>query len=33
MKVNKKLFGVTQAEKGVSKMVSVSLAEAEKVVS
>lgn len=32
MKVNKKLFGVTQAEKGVSKMVSVSLAEAQKVV-
>ncbi len=32
MKVNKKLFGVTQEEKGVSKMVSVSLAEAQKVV-
>ena len=32
MKVNKKLFGVTQEEKGVSKMVSVSLAEAQQVV-
>jgi chromosome segregation protein len=32
MKVNNKLFGVTQEEKGVSKMVSVSLAEAQKVV-
>lgn len=32
MKVNKKLFGVTQEEKGVSKMVSVSLSEAQQVV-
>lgn len=32
MKVNNKLYGVTMEEKGVSKMVSVSLAEAEKVV-
>jgi chromosome segregation protein len=30
MKVNNKLFGVTMQEKGVSKMVSVSLADAEK---
>lgn len=33
MKVNNKLFGVTMEEKGVSKMVSVSLAEAQKVIS
>ena len=32
MKVNNKIFGVTMEEKGVSKMVSVSLAQAEKVV-
>ena len=32
MKVNKKLYGVTQEDKGVSKMVSVSLAEAQQVV-
>ena len=32
MRVNNKLFGVTMEEKGVSKMVSVSLSEAEKVV-
>lgn len=31
MRVNKKLFGVTQEEKGVSKMISVSFEEAEKV--
>jgi len=31
MKVNKKLYGVTMQEKGVSKMVSVSLADAEKI--
>lgn len=30
MKVNNKIFGVTMQEKGVSKMVSVSLAEAQK---
>lgn len=30
MKVNNKLYGVTMQEKGVSKMVSVSLADAEK---
>lgn len=32
MKVNDKLYGVTMQEKGVSKMVSVSLADAEKMV-
>ena len=32
MKVNKKLYGVTMEEKGVSKMVSVDLDVAEKVV-
>ena len=32
MRVNNKLFGVTMEDKGVSKMVSVSLSEAEKVV-
>jgi chromosome segregation protein len=31
MKVNKKLYGVTMQEKGVSKMVSVSLADAENI--
>ncbi|MCB1733509.1 MAG: AAA family ATPase, partial [Halieaceae bacterium] len=30
MRVNEKLYGVTQEEKGVSKMVSVNLEEAEK---
>jgi chromosome segregation protein len=30
MKVNNKLYGVTMQEKGVSKMVSVSLADAER---
>ena len=33
MKVNNKLFGVTMQEKGVSKMVSVSLQEAQKTTS
>jgi chromosome segregation ATPase len=33
MKVNNTLYGVTMEEKGVSKMVSVSLNQAEKVVS
>ena len=32
MRVNEKLYGVTQEEKGVSKMVSVNLEEAEKAV-